>query len=146
LPVDIGLVTELAFERPEWSTDSRRLTFLPILERRFGRIQFDLNPTFEKSLHGPDSGRGWTSGLAARIALQGKSRFTPSLEYYADWGPVPAFEPLILQGHQLIPGGDIRLRKNIIWSVGLGVGLTPATDRVVYKSRLEIKFGGGSHH
>jgi hypothetical protein len=146
-PIDIGLVTEFAFERPAWNPDSRSVTILPILEKRFGRIQIDVNPTFEKFLRGPDSGGGWNSGLAARIALPGKSRFTPSLEYYADWGPVPAFEPLILQGHQLIPGGDIQIRRNVIWSVGLGVGLTPATDRIVYKSRLEITFGGGgSHH
>ena len=48
--------------------------------------------------------------------------------------------------HQILPGGDIRLKKNIIWSLGVGVGITPATDRIVYKSRLEISFGGKPRH
>jgi hypothetical protein len=48
--------------------------------------------------------------------------------------------------HQIMPGGDIRLRKNIVWSIGIGAGITPATDRIVYKSRLEITFGGRNKH
>jgi len=48
--------------------------------------------------------------------------------------------------HQVLPGGDIRVRKNIVWSLGIGVGLTPATDRIVYKSRLEISFAGKPRH
>jgi hypothetical protein len=73
-------------------------------------------------------------------------RFTPSLEYYGDWEPLPAFEPFVAQMHQILPGGDIRLRKNIIWSLGVGVGITPATHRIVYKSRLEFSFGEKARH
>jgi hypothetical protein len=43
--------------------------------------------------------------------------------------------------HEILPGGDIRLLKNIAWSVGVGVGIAPAADRIVYKSRLEFLFG-----
>ncbi len=141
LPVDLGLVAEFAFENAAWTSDTRSITILPILEKRFGRVQIDLNPTFGRSLHGPDTDRGWGFGLAGRVGFETK-RFTPSLEYYGDWGPLPTFEPFVAQMHQLLPGGDIRLRKNIIWSLGVGVGITPATDRVVYKSRIEILFGG----
>ncbi len=126
--------------------DTRSITILPILEKRFGRLQLDLNPTFGRSLHGPDSDRGWGLGLAGRVALEQTKRFTPSLEYYGDWGPLPTFDPFIAQMHQIMPGGDIRLRKNIIWSVGIGAGITPATDRIVYKSRLEISFGRKNKH
>jgi hypothetical protein len=114
LPVDLGLVAEFAFERAAWDPDTRSVTILPILEKRFGRAQFDLNPTFGRSLHGPDTDRGWGLGLAARVGFESTKRFTPSLEYYCDWGPLPAFEPFVAQTHQILPGGDIRLRKNII--------------------------------
>jgi hypothetical protein len=142
LPIDVGLVAEFAFENPVWAADTRSVTILPILEKRFGRVQIDLNPTFGRSLHGPDTDHGWGFGLAGRVAFERTKRFTPSLEYYGDWGPLPTFEPFVAQMHQLLPGGDIRLRKNIVWSLGVGVGITPATDRIVYKSRLEISFGG----
>jgi hypothetical protein len=146
LPVDLGLVAEFAFENPAWDADTRSVTILPILEKRFGRFQIDLNPTFGRSLHGPDTDRGWGAGLAGRVAFERTKRFTPSLEYYGDWGPLPTFEPFVAQMHQILPGGDIRLRKNIIWSLGVGVGITPATDRIVYKSRLEFSFGGKARH
>jgi hypothetical protein len=141
-PVDVGLVTEFAFENPTWAADSRSITILPILEKRFGRIQVDLNPTFGRSLHGPDIDHGWGFGLAARVAFESRKRFTPSLEYYGDWGPLPALAPFVEQIHQIFPGGDFRLGKNVIWSVGVGFGITADTDRIVYKSRLEISFGG----
>jgi|HubBroStandDraft_6_1064221.scaffolds.fasta_scaffold707900_2 hypothetical protein len=146
LPVDFGLVVEFAFENPAWGADTRSVTILPVLEKRFGRVQIDLNPTFGRSLHGPDTDHGWGIGLAGRVGFERTRRFTPSLEYYGDWGPLPTFEPFAAQMHQILPGGDIRLRKNIIWSVGVGVGITPATDRIVYKSRLEISFGGKGRH
>ena len=140
-PVGVGLVAEFAFENPARDANSRSVTILPVLERRFGLIQVDLNPSFSRALHGPDTERGWGFGLAARVGVERKKRFTPSLEYYGDWGPLPAFEPLVGQMHQILPGGDIRLWKNVLWSLGVGVGITPATDRIVYKSRLEISFG-----
>jgi hypothetical protein len=43
--------------------------------------------------------------------------------------------------HQILPGGDLKLAKNLVWSVGVGVGLTPAGNRIVYKSRFEYTFG-----
>ena len=146
LPVDFGVVAEFAFENSAWSADTKSVTILPILEKRFGRIQIDLNPTFGRSLHGPDTDHGWGIGLAGRVAFDRARRFTPSLEYYGDWGPLPTFEPFVAQMHQILPGGDIRVRKNIIWSLGVGLGITPATDRIVYKSRLEISFGGKTRH
>ena len=141
LPLDLGLVVEFAFENPAWNADTRSVTVLPIIEKHFGRLQFDLNPTFGRSLHGPNTDRGWGLGLAGRIAFEKTKKFTPSVEYYGDWGALPTFEPFTSQMHQILPGGDIRLRKNIVWSIGIGAGITPATDRIVYKSRLEISFG-----
>jgi hypothetical protein len=140
LPVDLGLVVEIAFENAAWNADTRSVTILPVLEKHFGRLQLDLNPTFGRSLHGPDTDRGWGLGLAGRVAFEQTKRLTPSLEYYGGAGALPAFM------HQILPGADIHLRKNVIWSVGVGFGLSPATDRLVLKSRLEVSFGGKTRH
>ena len=79
--------------------------------------------------------------LAARAALETGGRFVPSMEYYSDWGRLANFSPLREQAQEILPGGDFQVTKHLVWSVGVGVGLTPATNRLVYKSRLELSFG-----
>jgi hypothetical protein len=144
-PLDVGLVTEFSFENKRWAANSRSIDLIPVLQKRLRRAQLDLNPSFARALHGPGTREGWGFGLAARVGIEATRRFTPSIEYYSDWGPLPAFAPLRAQGHQIIPGGDVRLTNNIVWSVGLGVGITASTDRIVYKSRVEITFGRKRH-
>ena len=137
-PVDVGFVAEFSFNKAASTPDSRSVELLTILEKHFGRIQIDLNPEFSRPLNGPNKTRGWDFGLAARLGFEASRRFTPSLEYYSEWGP--------LSTHQIFPGGDLRLTKNILWNVGIGAGVTSSTDRLVYKSRLEISFGGRRKH
>ncbi|HEX4274950.1 MAG TPA: hypothetical protein VHZ74_06330 [Bryobacteraceae bacterium] len=141
-PVDTGVTTEISFQSARWAADSRSIEIIPIVEKRFGRIQVDLNPSFGRALHGPGTAQGWAFGLAARASVDLRKRFTPAIEYYSDWGRLPGFAPLDAQVHQVLPGGDFRFSKNVVWSTGVGIGTTPAGNRLVYKSRLEILFGG----
>jgi hypothetical protein len=55
------------------------------------------------------------------------------LEWYAEINPV--------QVHQLYPGVDLDLGHNIVWSLGIGAGLTSESPRLVIKSHLEFEFG-----
>lgn len=145
LPLDIGVTAEFSFEKSVWSGNTRSIEILPILEKQFGKWKFDANPTAAKVLRGADLNRGWEFGLAARAGYSTGTRFTPSLEYYSDWGGLPVFLPVRGQVHQIVPGGDFRLSRNVIWNVGVGFGLTPAGDRLFYKTRLEVSFGGKGH-
>ncbi len=63
------------------------------------------------------------------------------MEYYSEWGPLPSLEPRDDQVHQILPGADLKLANNLVWRFGVGIGLTPAGNRLVYKSRFEITFG-----
>lgn len=145
LPLKLGLVAELSFQRTVYQADSRRIEIRPILEKSFRRLQVDLNPVFERALHGPGTRNGWGFEPAARLAYTTKSRFTPSLEYYSETGPLPAELPLRRQVHQFLPGGDLKLNEKVLWSLGVGIGATPAGNRLVLKSRLEIEFGRAKH-
>lgn len=133
-PVDVGFVAEFSFNSAFWSPNSRSVELLTILEKHFGPIQIDLNPGFGRPLSGPDRNRDRDFGLAIRLGFEATKRFAPSIEYYSDWGS--------LSTRQVFFGGDIRLANHVLWNAGIGVGLTPATDRLVFKSRLEISFGG----
>jgi hypothetical protein len=141
LPLDLGLVAEFSFQRTTYEENPNRMEIRPIIERKFGHLQLDLNPVFERTLHGPGVREGWGFEPAARAAYEMNERFTPSLEYYSADGPLPAFLPIDQQIHQIYPGGDVRLTNDLLLNVGVGVGLTPAGDRFIYKSRLEYSFG-----
>jgi hypothetical protein len=62
------------------------------------------------------------------------------LPYYGVTGPVPTGMPLDRQTYQVDPGGDLKLGKRLLLSVGADVGLTSASNRLVYKSRVEYNF------
>lgn len=127
MPVDVGVAAEFSFQNPEGAAESRSVKILPILEKRFGKIQIDLNPAFRRPLYGPDTGHSWSFGLAARMRDEAARRFTPSLEYYSGWP----------RTHQILPRGDFRLAKNVVWSLGWGSGsrLPPTGSSISHDSK-----------
>jgi len=134
LPLDIGLVTEFSFVRPQFLADTRHVEIRPILERTAGAFQLDFNPVFARALHGAGIRDGWTFEPAARVAYGRKTaRLRPYLEWYSEINPV--------QVHQLYPGVDLNLGHDIVWSLGVGTGLTSEPPRLVIKSHLEFEFG-----
>ena len=141
LPLKLGLVTEFSFQKTAFEENSRRVEIRPILEKSFSRLQLDLNPVFERALHGPGVHGGWNFEPAARAGYEVNPHFTPSFEYYAELGPLPDFLPLREQVHLMLPGADFRFGDKLTWSVGVGIGATSAGEKLVYKSRLEFKFG-----
>ena len=56
-------------------------------------------------------------------------------------GPLGDFPALREQIHQVFPGGDLKLTDRLTWSLGLGYGFTGTSNRLIYKSRLELSFG-----
>jgi hypothetical protein len=140
-PVDVGLVTEFSFQKATYEENTRRVEVRPIVEKSYGKLQLDFNPVFERALHGPGTRDGWNFEPAARAGYEKWERFTPSLEYYTALGPLPTLLPGSQQVHQILPGGDWKVAKNLVWSAGVGIGLTPAGSRLVYKSRIEVSFG-----
>lgn len=143
LPVNLGLVVELSFARTAYVADSRRIEIRPILQRRFGRFEAILNPVFARALRGPGTSDGWEFAPAARVAYADDetSRVVPYLEWYSELGSLPNLVPGSRQVHQVFPGVDVKLRENLVWSLGVGVGVTSLDPRLVYKSRLEFSFG-----
>jgi hypothetical protein len=141
LLVRLGLVAEFSFQNTTYEQNSHRVELRPIIEKSFGRVQLDFNPVFERALHGPGVNQGWSFEPAFRAVYELNEHFSPSLEYYSAYGEVPAFLPVKEQIHQIFPGADWKLTKNLLWSFGIGVGLTSTGERLIYKTRLEYSFG-----
>jgi hypothetical protein len=49
--------------------------------------------------------------------------------------------PLSREVHQIYPGADFKLAKGVLLNLGIGVGLGPTGNRLVYKTRIEFSFG-----
>jgi hypothetical protein len=138
LPVAIGLVTEFSFARPQYIPETGHVEIRPIIEKTIGDFQLDFNPVVSRALRGANVDSGWHFEPAARVAYGNaeKARWRPYLEYYG------AISDHV---HQLFPGVDVRLSKNLVWSLGVGVGVTAEQPGLVLKSHLEFEFGRENH-
>ncbi len=140
LPLEISISGEVAFPRRTYEEDSTTLEIRPILEKTIGRFQFDFNPVIGRALRGPGTVDGWDFEPALRVAYELNRKIDLTLEYYGSTGPLLDPLPAREQVHQFFPGCDLKLRENVVWNLGLGLGATQAGNGFVYKSRIGILF------
>jgi hypothetical protein len=140
LPFRFGLVAEFSSQSTTYVENSKQLEIRPILEKQIGRFDFDFNPVFSHAVGRQEMKLGWVLEPAARFSWKMGSALRPSLEYYGTWGPVSSPHLLGNSTHQILPGADLRIGKNLTWSFGLGWSNNPAA-RLIFKSRFEFEFG-----
>jgi hypothetical protein len=145
LPMKTSISFEFGFPTKKYEENSSTFELRPILERNFGRMQLDLNPTVVRALKGPGTAEGWEFEPALRLAYALTKRFEPSLEYYGATGPLTGFHKLDEQVHLLYPGWDFKLTQDLVWNFGIGWATTPAGSKLTYKMRLGWEFGPKSH-
>jgi hypothetical protein len=104
LPLDVGLLPSFHFSAQFTRKTPGASRFRPILEKRFGQLQLDLNPVLQRALHGHGTQAGWKFEPAGRIAYDATKQFTPSLEYYSELGSLPALAPVTGTGSRDSPG------------------------------------------
>jgi hypothetical protein len=141
-PIGVSLSAEVAFPRRVFEENRTTLEVRPILERKWGRWQVDLNPVVGRALSGPGTGDGWDFEPGARVAHQTFPRAKLTVEYYGATGEVTDPLPRGEQVHQLFPGADFALGERSVLNVGYGIGLTRAGNDDVLKLRLGVLFGG----
>jgi len=61
--------------------------------------------------------------------------FSAGFEWFGSFGEVS-------QNHQYYPTTDLRLGDDVTLHLGVGFGGTSAGDRLVFKTRFEMPFGG----
>jgi len=141
LPVDVSISGEVGFPRKVYEENSVTFELRPIIEKKLGRWQIDFNPVIARALRGPGKHEGWEFEPGLRIGYRVSEKLDLSLEYYGATGPLHDPLPRDEQVHQVYPGWDYQLSKNVVWNFGIGVGVTEAGNRLVYKSRIGYLFG-----
>lgn len=137
-PVDVGLYAELEFPRGE--DDDVEAELRGIIEKDIGRWTLNLNPIFERVLSGPGHADGWELQYAAALIYRANEHWLPRLDLFGDFGPLRHFEPRREQKHLLSPGVDLYLAHHVHAGLGVGFGLTDATEQRLVRARIEWEF------
>lgn len=141
-PVGLGLSAEIGYQRRRFSTDTWTLELRPIIDQQLGRWYWSFNPVLGTSFEGENAGRGFDFSPNVKVSYEVTPKVALGVEYYGGLGPVSGFDRLRDQQHQLFPVVDLDLGPRWEFNAGVGVGLTPSTDSLLFKVILGYRFGG----
>jgi hypothetical protein len=139
-PVDVSLSAEFGYQRRRFSADTWTLELRPIVDKKQGRWYWALNPTLDRSFHGPGVNKGLVFSPNAKVSYDLTPKMAAGLEYYGSVGPVTNFDPVRDQQQQFFPSIDLNLAPQWEVNFGLGVGVTRSTDHLLAKMILGYRF------
>ena len=139
-PVGASLSAEVGYQRPAFSADTWTLELRPIVDQKRGRWYWALNPTLDRSFHGPGVRQGFVFSPNAKFSYDLSPRVAAGLEYYGSLGPITGFDRLQDQQQQIFPSVDLNLSPRWEVNFGLGEGLTRTTDHLIAKLILGYRF------
>jgi len=140
LPVGLSISNEIGWQRPSFSLDTWTWEIRPIVDKKIGKLYLAFNPTVDRSLHGPESKRGFQFSPNVKFGYDVTRKVAMGIEYYGAVGPLTGFDPVRDQQQQFIPAVDIDFGKNWEFNFGVGVGVTQATDHLLVKAILGYRF------
>lgn len=111
-----------------------------ILEKAVAPLIIRLNPILEKNLSTTGVEEGVELEYAAGIYTQATPWLRAGIEGYGTLGAISDFQPWDLQEHYLIPVVKTRIGGRASLDVGVGVGLTRASDDLLAKTILGYDF------
>jgi hypothetical protein len=125
-----GVNFELSNSTPKFSQTRFGLEIRPIIGVRNADYEFIVNPIVDVGF-----GKYGEADFApaARVARRLDTDLFVGLEYYADFGESGNFAKLADQQHTLFAVTDFKLGVFDV-NLGIGYGLTPASDRFVVKT------------
>ncbi len=140
-PVGVSLSAEVGYQERTFSVDTWTAEIRPIIDWERAGFYLSLNPVMDISLHGENQGTGWDFSPCVKASCDITPVITAGLEYYGSFGPVTSFSPADEQQHQLFPSLDLNFSPEWEFNCGLGFGLTPSTDRIIFKMILGKRIG-----
>jgi len=150
IPVGLSISNEFGWQRPSISADTWTWEIRPIIDKKIvpkhrepgddRGLYLSFNPTFDKSFRGPESNRGYAFSPNFKFSYDVTKRVAVGAEYYGSYGPVTGFDPLRDQQQQILPAVDVDFGENWEFNLGVGVGVTQATDHLLIKCILGYRF------
>ncbi|HUI51001.1 MAG TPA: hypothetical protein VLX60_04405 [Terriglobales bacterium] len=139
-PVGVSVSQEFGYQRSQFSPDTWTYELRPIVDKQLGRWYLSFNPTFDKSFHGPSQNLGFIFSPNFKVSYDITKKIAGGVEYYGSLGPVTGFDPVSEQQQQIIPAIDLNVSPKWEINLGVGVGVTKATDHLLAKMILGYRF------
>ncbi len=139
-PLQIGGNIELDYMRRAAEDNPLSLELRPIVEKRIGGLLLIANLAFQKPFRGPGTHKGMTFTPSGEISYDLLRWVSPALEYYGDMGAVEHLPAADLQQHFLVPALNLHLMPKLELNLGVGFGLTRASNGVFLKSIVGWSF------
>jgi len=143
LPVGLSLSQEIGYQRRKFAEDTWNYELRPILDKKVGPWYFDFNPTFDRSLHGLNTGKGWEFSPNVKVSFDFTRKIAGGFEYYGSLGPVSNFDTINQQSHQIFPTIDLDLSPDWEFNFGVGVDVTNSSDHLIVKCIIGRRFAWG---
>lgn len=112
-----------------------------ILTKEWGDFQFDFNPSLVQALSGTAEVRH--SALAkCNIGVYWRRHwgFQPGIEYFGEFGEIGHLTNQMEQLHELFAVANYRFSDDFLLNIGIGHGLTDASETVVGKIGIRYQF------
>lgn len=132
-PVGLSLSSEIGYMRRAYSEDTWSWELRPIIDKRWSRWYLALNPAFEKSIHGENSGENFEFAPSAKISFDLTDWVAVGAEYYSSLGSVSHIDEWEDTQQQIMPALDFNLAPEWELNMGVGIGLTQSTDDLIVK-------------
>ena len=126
---------ELDYMRRAAEENPLGLELRPILESRVRRFDIVANLAFEKPFSGPGTHQGVQFDPSGEIIYDHLFKWiSPAIEYYGDIGALEHLPSIQQQQHFLVPAANLELNPRLEINLGVGFGLTRASNGVFLKS------------
>ena len=142
-PVGLSISQEIGYQRRKFAEDSWNYELRPIIDKKLGRWYLAFNPTFDRALHGLNTGKGWEFSPNVKVSFDFTKKITGGFEYYGAFGPVSNFDPISHQSQQIFPVIDLNVSPNWEFNFGAGVDVTNSADHLIVKCIVGRRFSWG---
>ncbi len=139
-PIRFGGNIELDYMRRAAEENPLTLELRPILETHVHKFTLIANIAFEKPFRGPGTHKGMTLAPSGEITYQVFKWLEPAVEYYGDIGALQHLPGVQHQQHFIVPALNLPLIERLELNLGVGFGLTHASNGTFIKSIVGWQF------
>ena len=139
-PVGVSLSAEGGYQKVDYNPDDWTIEIRPIVDKSIGPLYLAFNPTFDRSLHGPDSKLGYIFSPNFKASFAPAKTLALGFEYYGSVGKLFKFDPAEQQQHQVFAVADLNISPDWEINFGFGHGFTKATDNQIAKLIVGYRF------
>ncbi len=139
-PVQLGGNIELDYMRRAAEENPLTLELRPIVGASYRGFRLVGNFAFIKPFSGPQTHHGFQFDPSGELTYELNRWVSPALEYYGDMGPIQPLTKLQEQQHFVVPTLNFYFIPQLELNLGVGIGLTRASNGVFVKSIIGWTF------